>query len=140
LNALAREGFVPVVTPVAPGHNGETFNINADLAASSIASAVGAIKVLLLTDIAGILRDVNDKESLIATLSADEAELLIGQGIVAKGMIPKVRCCVDAVRNGVERAHIVDGRASHAILTELFSDSGCGTMITNGKVRSQNDE
>lgn len=130
LKTLAREGFVPVVTPVAPGGNGETYNINADLAASAIASAVGAVKVLLLTDIAGILRDVHDKGSLIATLSADEAEALIGQGIVAKGMIPKVRCCVDAVRSGVGRAHIVDGRAPHAILIELFSDHGCGTMIT----------
>jgi acetylglutamate kinase len=129
LNTLAREGFVPVVTPIAPGENSATYNINADLAAAKIASALGAVKLLLLTDIAGILRDVNDADSLIASLHADEAEQLIADGIVAKGMIPKVQCCVDAVRNGVERAQIVDGRAPHAVLIELFTDHGCGTMI-----------
>ncbi|HVF10133.1 MAG TPA: acetylglutamate kinase [Abditibacteriaceae bacterium] len=129
LHTLAREGFVPVVTPVAPGEQGETYNINADLAAAAIASALGAVKLLLLTDVAGIYRDFNDKSSLIEALDADAAQALIADGIVAKGMIPKVRCCVDAVRAGVARAHIIDGRERHAILTELFTDHGCGTMI-----------
>jgi acetylglutamate kinase len=130
LSTLAREGFVPVVTPVAPGEAGETYNVNADLAAAAIASAAGAVKVLLLTDVAGILRDVDDKGSLIASLSIEEAEKLIAEGVVSKGMIPKVRCCIEAVQGGVERAHIVDGRQPHAIIVELFTDSGCGTMIT----------
>jgi acetylglutamate kinase len=129
LHTLAREGFVPVVTPVAPGAAGETYNVNADLAASAIAVALGAVKLLLLTDVAGIYRDFEDKTSLIEAMPAREAETLIAGGGVSRGMIPKVRCCVDAVRAGVGRAHIVDGRAPHAILTELFTDTGCGTMI-----------
>lgn len=129
LHTLARERFVPVVTPVAPGANGETYNVNADLAAAAIAAALGAVKLLLLTDVAGVYRDFNDKSSLIETLTANEAEELLTSGSVGKGMIPKVRCCLDAVRGGVGRAHIVDGREPHAILTELFTDHGCGTMI-----------
>ncbi|MDQ3814991.1 MAG: acetylglutamate kinase [Armatimonadota bacterium] len=131
LHTLAREGFVPVISPIAPGSDGQTYNINADVAAAAIAAALGAVKLLLLTDVAGIYRDFADKSSLIQSLQAREAEDLITQGVVAKGMIPKVRCCVDAVRAGVARAHIVDGRAPHAILIELFTDAGCGTMITN---------
>jgi acetylglutamate kinase len=131
LTTLLDQGFVPVVTPVAPGEDGETYNINADLAASAIAAELGATKLLLLTDVAGIYRDFEDKSSLLSALSADEAEALIADGVVSSGMIPKVRCCVEAVRAEVARAHIVDGRTPHAILTELFTDSGCGTMITN---------
>lgn len=130
LDTLAREGFVSVVTPVAPGSDGETYNINADLAAAAIAEATGAVKLLLLTDVPGIYRDFEDKSSLIHDMTADEAERLIESGAVSKGMIPKVRCCADAVRSGVEKAHIVDGREPHAILIELFTDAGCGTMIT----------
>lgn len=135
LDTLARENFVPVVTPIAPGTGNplggsETYNINADLAAAAIAEATQAVKLLLLTDVPGIYRDFEDKTSLIQQMSADEAEKLIESGAVSKGMIPKVRCCADAVRAGVEKAHIVDGRAPHAILIELFTDAGCGTMIT----------
>lgn len=129
LDSLARENFVPVVAPIATGVGGETYNINADLAAAAIAEATGAVKLLLLTDVPGIYRDFADKTSLIHELTADAAEKLIADGAVSKGMIPKVRCCVDAVRGGVEKAHIVDGREPHAILIELFSDAGCGTMI-----------
>jgi acetylglutamate kinase len=121
------------VTPVAPGQHGETYNINADTAAGAIAASLGAAKLLLLTDVAGIYRDFEDKSSLIDSLEAREAEALIAEGVVSKGMIPKVRCCIDAVRNGVGRAHIVDGRAPHAILTELFTDQGCGTMVVRDK-------
>jgi acetylglutamate kinase len=129
LNDLAQNGFVPVVTPVAPGENGATYNINADLAASAIAASIGAVKLLLLTDVPGIYRDFEDKSSLLAELNTHEAEELIASGAVSKGMIPKVRCCLEAVAGGVDKAHIVDGRAPHALLTELFTDSGCGTMI-----------
>jgi acetylglutamate kinase len=131
LSTLAREGFVPVVTPVAPGADGETYNVNADFAAAAIAAAVGAVKVLFLTDVAGVLRDVNDKSSLVTSLSLDDVERFIAEGVIAGGMIPKVRCCVEAVQGGVERAHIVDGREPHALLVELFTDHGCGTMVTN---------
>jgi acetylglutamate kinase len=130
LNALAQNGFVPVVTPVAPGTDGQIYNINADLAASALAAALGAVKLLLLTDVAGIYRDFEDKSSLLPQLSAVEAEDLIAGGSVSRGMIPKVRCCIEAVQGGVERAHIVDGRTPHALITELFTDIGCGTMIT----------
>ena len=130
LDTLSRDGFLPVVTPVAPGDDGETYNINADLAAAAIAEATGAVKLLLLTDVAGIYRDFEDKSSLIQEMNAEEAEQLIEDGAVSKGMIPKVRCCVEAVRSGVQKAHIVDGREPHAILIELFTDAGCGTMIT----------
>jgi len=129
LKTLAREGFVPVVTPVAPGKQGETYNVNADLAAAAIAAALGATKLLLLTDVAGVYRDFEDKSSLIETLTEAEAEELLASGSVGKGMIPKIQCCLEAVRGGVGRAHIVDGREPHAILTELFTDQGCGTMI-----------
>jgi len=130
LDALQAGGFLPVVTPVAPGRDGESYNVNADLAAAAIAKAVGAAKLLLLTDVAGVYRDFHDKTSLIEHLSVQEAEDLIASGAVAKGMIPKLRCCIDAVNGGVARAHIVDGRAPHAILIELFTDTGCGTMIS----------
>jgi acetylglutamate kinase len=130
LHSLANDGFVPVISPIAPGENGETYNINADYAAGAIAGAVGAVKVLFLTDIAGVLKDVNDKDSLIASLSVHEVEALIANGTISKGMIPKVRCCTDAIAKGVERAHIVDGREPHALLVELFTNHGCGTMIT----------
>jgi acetylglutamate kinase len=130
LSTLAREGFVPVVTPVAPGYDGQTYNVNADFAATAIAASVGAVKVLFLTDVAGVLRDVNEGSSLIASLSATAVEQLIAEGTIAGGMIPKVRCCLAAVEGGVERAHIVDGREPHALLVELFTDHGCGTMIT----------
>ena len=130
LNTLARDNFVPVITPVAPGADGQTYNVNADLAAAAIAKALGAAKLLLLTDVAGLYRDFDDKESLIEKLNVEEAEQLLGSGVVGSGMIPKVRCCLDAVRGGVERAHIVDGRAPHAVLIELFTDHGCGTMIS----------
>jgi acetylglutamate kinase len=130
LESLAQQGFVPVVTPVAPGKNGETYNINADTAAGAIASALKASKLLLLTDVEGVYRDFEDKNSLIDAMTIGEAEEFIQSGAASKGMIPKLRCCIEAVQGGVERAHIVDGRAPHAILTELFTDTGCGTMIS----------
>jgi acetylglutamate kinase len=136
LDALAQSGFVPVISPIAPGVGADaasTYNINADLAASAIAVALKAEKLLLLTDVAGVYRDFEDKTSLIDAMSIAQAEELTASGVLSKGMIPKVRCCVDAVRGGVNRAHIVDGRAPHAILIELFTPGGCGTMISDGE-------
>ena len=129
IETLQKGGFVPVITPVALGKNGETFNVNADLAASAIAQAVNASKLLLLTDVAGVYRDFSDKSSLIDQITRDQAKELIASGAVSTGMIPKIACCMEAVANGVQRAHIVDGRAPHSLLIELFSDAGCGTMI-----------
>lgn len=135
LDALAHSGFVPVISPIAPGASEDgsasTYNINADLAASAIAIALKAEKLLLLTDVAGVYRDFEDKGSLIDAMDVDQAEELASSGVLSKGMIPKVRCCLDAVRGGVRRAHIIDGRAPHAILIELFTPGGCGTMISN---------
>ena len=131
IEALQQGGFVPVVTPVAPGKDGETYNINADFAAAAIAKALGAWKLMLLTDVAGVYRDFSDKSSLIETLNPKQARELMDSGAVSTGMIPKIKCCIDAVEGGVERAHIVDGRAPHSLLIELFTDAGCGTMISN---------
>ena len=141
LRTLSSQGFVPVITPIGIGAGDETFNVNADSAAGAIAAALGASKLLLLTDVAGVYRDFNDKDSLIETLTPPQAEDLISSGAVSTGMIPKIRCCLEAVRGGVEAAHIVDGRAPHSILIELFSDEGCGTMITAKDERpTMNDE
>ena len=129
IETLQKGGFVPVVTPVALGKNGETFNVNADLAAAAIARELKASKLLLLTDVAGVYRDFSDKTSLLPQLTRDEAKALMLSGAVSTGMIPKITCCLDAVAGGVERAHIVDGRAPHSLLIELFTDTGCGTMI-----------
>lgn len=133
LRSLSSQGFVPVITPIGIGEGDETFNVNADSAAGAIAAALGASKLLLLTDVAGVYRDFNDKTSLIETLTPPQAEELISSGAVSTGMIPKIRCCLEAVHGGVEAAHIVDGRSPHSILIELFSDEGCGTMITESE-------
>ncbi len=129
ISALQNGGFVPVIQPIAPDDGGQTYNINADLAAAAIARELGAAKLLLLTDVAGVYRDFSDKTSLIAEMSVAQSEELMASGALAKGMIPKVRCAVEAVRGGVARAHIVDGRAPHSLLIELFTDAGSGTMI-----------
>ncbi|RYG73416.1 acetylglutamate kinase [bacterium] len=129
LSTLQSGGFVPIIQPIAPDSAGQTFNINADLAAAAIAKALGASKLLLLTDVAGVYRDFQDKTSLIPEMTVAQSEELIASGAVAKGMIPKVRCAIEAVEGGVGRAHIVDGREPHSLLVELFTDAGCGTMI-----------
>lgn len=130
-DALDR-GYVPVVSTVALGiedAKGEALNVNADTAAAQIAAALGAEKLVLMTDVRGILRDVQDPDSLIKELRRSELDDLIRQGIVNKGMIPKVDCCRLALDGGVRKAHIIDGRLPHAILIELFTDEGIGTMI-----------
>jgi acetylglutamate kinase len=130
-DALDR-GYVPVVSTVALGiedAKGEALNVNADTAAAQIAAALGAEKLVLMTDVRGILRDVQDPDSLIKELRRSELDNLIRQGIVSKGMIPKVDCCRLALEGGVKKAHIIDGRLPHAILIELFTDEGIGTMI-----------
>ena len=132
LQGLMDDGFVPVVSTLGVDASGQPLNINADTAAGAIAEAVGAEKVIYLTDVAGLRRDVSDPTSLVQRATVAEAEALIADGTVAGGMIPKVESCIQAVRGGVKSAHILDGRVPHALLLELFTDSGVGTMITGG--------
>lgn len=129
LDNAMQNGYIPIVATVAGGYDGNVYNINADLAAAQIAAKLGAKKLILMTDIRGLLRDVNDDESLISVVNVSEVPMLKREGIIKGGMIPKIDCCVEAVRNGVNRAHIIDGRLEHSILLELFSDEGIGTMF-----------
>lgn len=125
-----QDDFIPVISTVAQGMDAETsYNVNADTAAAKIAVAVGAEKLILLTDIRGLLRDKNDEDTLISQVRVHEVPGLVEQGIISGGMIPKVACCVDAVENGVRRTHILDGRIPHSILIEVLSHAGIGTMI-----------
>ena len=128
INAM-ENGYLPVVATVAGGYDGNVYNINADIAAAHIAAKIGAKKLILMTDIRGLLRDVTDEESLISVVNVSEVPMLKREGIIKGGMIPKIDCCVEAVRSGVNRAHIIDGRIEHSILLELFSDEGVGTMF-----------
>lgn len=123
-------GYIPVIAPTGFGEFGESYNINADAAAGSLAASLKAEKLILLTDVPGVCRRVNDGESLISELSTAEARGLIEEGIASSGMIPKIEACLTAVEGGVRGAHIVDGRVPHAILLELFTDRGIGTMIS----------
>ena len=124
------KGYIPVVSTVAMGVDGETsYNINADTAAAKLAVALGAEKLILLTDVRGILRDPKDEDTLIHLVHMSEVPMLIKDGIIKGGMIPKLECCVEAVRSGVSRAHILDGRVPHSILIEILSDQGIGTML-----------
>ncbi len=123
-------GTIPVVATIAAGlDDGETYNINADIAASRIAADLGAEKLVLMTDVRGLLRDKEDEESLISVVQVSEVAHLKNQGIISGGMIPKIDCCVEAVRRGVKRTHIIDGRIPHSILIEMLTDEGIGTMF-----------
>jgi len=126
---LCGRGVIPVVAPIGLGEDGRAYNVNADTAAGEIAVALGAEKLAFLTDVEGILRDPDDPGSLISTLPVGDVEELIGRGTIKGGMIPKVRACAEAVRRGVPKAHIVDGRVPHALLLEMFTDKGVGTEI-----------
>ena len=129
LQRLLDDEFVPVVATIGVDASGQAYNINADTVAGAIAEALGAEKLVYLTDIEGLRRIVTDAESLIRQTTPDELDQLMNDGTIAGGMIPKVESCVHAVRNGVKRAHILDGRIPHVLLLELFTDSGIGTMV-----------
>lgn len=126
IDSLQENGFVPVVAPVGAGPDEKPFNINADTAAGALAAALGAEKFLLLTDVPGVL-DADGE--LISSLSEDQADELISEGVASGGMIPKIRCCLNALRGGVPKAHIIDGRVPHALLLEILTDEGIGTEI-----------
>lgn len=130
LETLAAGGYIPVISTVACGPDGESYNVNADSVAGEMAARLKAEKLILMTDVPGILQDVEDPDSLISAMSADEAMEMVQSGRASRGMIPKIEACVAAVRGGVERAHIIDGRRPRALLMEIFTDTGIGTMIT----------
>ncbi|MCR5427000.1 MAG: acetylglutamate kinase [Lachnospiraceae bacterium] len=126
---LLENDFLPIVAPIGTDDAFNTYNINADDAACAIAKAVGADKLVFLTDIEGLYRDIHDKSSFISRLTASEAEELIGSGIIGGGMLPKLSNCTSAIRNGVNRVHILDGRVLHCLLLEIFTKDGIGTAI-----------
>lgn len=130
IQGLLDDGFVPVLSTIGVDKDGQSFNINADTAAGAVAEALGAEKIIYLTDIAGLRRDVDDSSSLIQRTTVAELLELISTGVISGGMIPKVESCIQAVRGGVKSAHILDGRIAHVLLLELFTDHGAGTMIT----------
>ena len=131
MDALER-GYIPVVSTVAQGEDAEvSYNINADTAAAKLAVALKAEKLILLTDVRGLLRDPKDESTLIPELQLSYVPALVREGVISGGMIPKVDCCVESVRSGVKSATILDGRVAHSILIELLSDAGIGTMLTN---------
>jgi len=130
---VLEKGYIPVVSTIGCDMEGNVYNINADTAAAKIAAAINAERLITMTDIAGILRDKDDPSSLIYEMDITEASNLTAEGIISGGMIPKVECCVDAVKNGVGRVIILDGRIPHAILIEMLTNEGAGTMISKEK-------
>ncbi len=126
IHTLMDKGFIPVIAPVGVGENGETYNINADLVASKIASALSAERLMLVTDVDGVL-DIDNK--LISSVNAKDIKDMIGKGEIKGGMIPKVECALDALNSGVKKSHIINGKLSHTVLLELFTNSGIGTQV-----------
>lgn len=129
ISDVINNGFVPIISTVAGSYNGDVYNINADIAASRIAAELGACKLILMTDIRGLLRDKDDENTLIPSVNVSEVPMLKREGIISGGMIPKIDCCVEAVRRGVSRAYIIDGRIPHSILIEMLTAEGIGTMF-----------
>ena len=133
ITSLLAQGFIPVISTVAIGVNGDEsrYNINADTAAAKIAVALHAEKFVQLTNVPGVLRNLEDPSSLIKRIARDAIPSMIATGVISSGMIPKIECCVEALKGGVPRTHIIDGRVPHSLLIEMFSDRGVGTMILN---------
>ena len=130
---LLEKNYIPVISTLGCDAEGNTYNINGDTAAAYIAGALGAERLIMMTDIAGILRDKDDPSTLISEITIDEASSLYKEGVISGGMIPKVNCCIEAIHEGVKNVTIMDGRVSHSILMELLTDEGAGTMVTGGK-------
>lgn len=133
IHRLIDDEFIPVIATIGSDEQGQAYNINADTVAGAIAEAMGAEKLVYLTDIEGLRRDVSDAASLIRQITAAELDAMVDDGTIVGGMIPKVASCVQAVRNGVHRAHILDGRIAHVLLLEVFTDDGIGTMVMNSR-------
>ena len=130
VTTLLDNGYIPVISTLGCDTEGNTYNINGDTGAGKIASAIGAERLIMMTDIEGIMRDREDPDSLISSLTIEEAEQLTKEGVISGGMIPKVRCCTDALNEGVKAAVIIDGRVPHAVLMEILTDEGAGTLFT----------
>ena len=126
---LSEQGYIPVISSVAIGPDGESYNVNADHVAGHIAGAMGAAKLVMLTDVEGLYADYSDKSSLISEMDTDQAEAMIFSGAADRGMIPKLEACIAAIERGVPRAHLIDGRQPHALIIEIFTDAGIGTMV-----------
>ncbi|MEW6221986.1 MAG: acetylglutamate kinase [Candidatus Hadarchaeota archaeon] len=133
INNLVKAGCIPVIAPIGIDMEGHSLNINADTVAAEIAVAMHAKKLVLITDVLGVMRDPNDEKTLISVMTTGEAQKLIQEGVIKKGMIPKIEACLRAVQSGVDRAHILKGTAPHVLLLELLTESGVGTMIERGK-------
>jgi acetylglutamate kinase len=133
IQGLQGRGFVPVVAPLARGVDGGTYNLNADTAAGLLAAELGAAKLVYLTDVEGLYRDLGDEDSLVQRATVSELRELIAAGSVSSGMLPKLQSCIAAIDAGVGQAHILDGRMQHALLLEIFTPEGIGTMITAGE-------
>ena len=129
LDMFLENDYIPVISPVGIADDGTSLNLNADTAAGEVASAIGAEKLIILTDVPGVLRDPSDPNSLIQKIRISEVPGLIEDGIISGGMIPKIETCVKAIENGVKSCHIIDGRKKHTLLWEIFTDNGIGTMI-----------
>ena len=132
---ILEKGYIPVVSTLGCDNDGNVYNINGDTAAAHIAGALGAERLIMMTDIAGILRDKNDPVSLIPEISISEAEKLYKEGVISDGMIPKVNCCIDAIKHGVENVVVMDGRVPHSILMEILTDEGAGTMVKGDELK-----
>lgn len=129
LTMLGEQGYIPVICSVAIGSDGASYNVNADHVAGHIAAAVGASKLVILTDVEGLYQDYKDKSTLINEMDTDEAETMIATGAADRGMIPKLEACITAIEGGVPRAHLIDGRQPHSLLIEIFTNTGIGTMV-----------
>ncbi len=130
VNDLLEKGYIPVISTIGCDREGNAYNINGDTAAAYIAGALGAERLIMMTDIAGILRDKDDPSTLIPELTVDEAHKLYDEGVISGGMIPKVDCCIEALSKGVKNVIIMDGRIPHSILMEILTNEGAGTMVT----------
>ena len=133
IRTVMDDGYIPVISTLGADDEGNIYNINADTAAAYIAGAMGAERLFMMTDIAGILRDKDDPSSLIPCIDIDEAVQLFNDGVISGGMIPKVECCIDAIHRGVQRVIVMDGRVSHSILLEILTNEGAGTMVMERK-------
>ncbi|RZN63214.1 acetylglutamate kinase [Methanonatronarchaeum sp. AMET6-2] len=129
IDVVSSRGYIPVISPIAVDDEGRSLNVNADTVAGEIATSVGAKKLMMMTNVDGVMRDQDDKTTVLSQMTPEYAEDLLEEGVVEGGMIPKINSCVNAVRQGVEKAHIINGERPHSLLLELFTDEGVGTMI-----------
>lgn len=137
IDDVVEKGYIPVIAGIGSGEDGSVYNVNADTAAAFIAGALGVERLISMTDIAGVMRDKNDPESVIPCMDIEEAHALFEDGTIAGGMIPKVQCCIDAIQKGVERVTILDGRVPHALLLETLTDEGAGTMVVKERKKDE---